>query len=76
MLAAALGSRTAAAPAALLVPAAALAWLHTGELPLLTCRQAAIKNNKEMCLATTSSDRASGRLLWRCTRRSGGAHVL
>jgi hypothetical protein len=46
VLAAAVGRRTAAAPAALFVPAAALAWLHTGELPLPMCRQAAMKNNR------------------------------
>lgn len=50
MLAAAVGSRTAAAPAALLVPAAALAWLHTGELPLPTCRQAARSRTKNNCI--------------------------
>jgi hypothetical protein len=76
VLAAAVGSRTTAAPAALLVPAAALAWLHTGELPLPTSLQAAVKNKKALVLATNSSDRATGRLLWRCTSRSAGAHAL
>jgi hypothetical protein len=44
-LAALAGNRRTAAPVSLLVPAALLAWLHIGELPLPTCRQAAIKNN-------------------------------
>ena len=45
VLPAAVGSRKVAAPAARLVPAAVLAWLHTGELSPPTCRQAASKHN-------------------------------